>query len=174
MVAANRVAEGRRFRRVRGVAEPAPPRRAVRQALDDANWHPADPDDQAATGVLLGSGIGGVGGIAETTFSFGSKSVSTGAYVVKFDPTGTPLWTKSLGGSYGCSFFLSTTIFVATTPQDDVAVGGTAAVRNTAPRPVVTEQPMSAARSRGMSSRIFTSAFSWMSMFSAKLDRCRN
>jgi 3-oxoacyl-[acyl-carrier-protein] synthase II len=38
---------------------------AARQALDDANWHPTDPDDQNATGVLLGSGIGGVGGIAE-------------------------------------------------------------------------------------------------------------
>jgi 3-oxoacyl-[acyl-carrier-protein] synthase II len=38
---------------------------AARQALDDANWRPTDPEDQYATGVLIGSGIGGVGGIAE-------------------------------------------------------------------------------------------------------------
>jgi 3-oxoacyl-[acyl-carrier-protein] synthase II len=37
---------------------------AARQALDDANWHPKAPDDQNTTGVLLGSGIGGVEGIA--------------------------------------------------------------------------------------------------------------
>jgi 3-oxoacyl-[acyl-carrier-protein] synthase II len=38
---------------------------AARQALDDANWKPTTDDDQYATGVLIGSGIGGVGGIAE-------------------------------------------------------------------------------------------------------------
>ena len=38
---------------------------AARQALDDANWHPADHEDQCATGVLIGSGIGGVAGIAD-------------------------------------------------------------------------------------------------------------
>ncbi len=38
---------------------------AARQALDDAKWHPKTPEDQNATGVLLGSGIGGVEGIAE-------------------------------------------------------------------------------------------------------------
>jgi 3-oxoacyl-[acyl-carrier-protein] synthase II len=37
---------------------------AARQALDDANWHPKAPEDQNTTGVLLGSGIGGVEGIA--------------------------------------------------------------------------------------------------------------
>jgi 3-oxoacyl-[acyl-carrier-protein] synthase II len=37
---------------------------AARQALDDANWHPKTADEQNATGVLLGSGIGGVEGIA--------------------------------------------------------------------------------------------------------------
>jgi len=38
---------------------------AARQALDDAGWKPSTPDEQFATGVMLGSGIGGVGGIAE-------------------------------------------------------------------------------------------------------------
>jgi 3-oxoacyl-[acyl-carrier-protein] synthase II len=38
---------------------------AARQALDDAGWKPETPDDQFATGVMIGSGIGGVGGIAE-------------------------------------------------------------------------------------------------------------
>lgn len=39
---------------------------AARQALDDANWHPTEYEDQCATGVLIGSGIGGLTGIAET------------------------------------------------------------------------------------------------------------
>jgi 3-oxoacyl-[acyl-carrier-protein] synthase II len=39
---------------------------AASQALDDADWHPSEYDDQIASGVLIGSGIGGVEGIAET------------------------------------------------------------------------------------------------------------
>ena len=39
---------------------------AARQALDDAGWHPTSHDDQCATGVLIGAGIGGVEGIADT------------------------------------------------------------------------------------------------------------
>ncbi len=39
---------------------------AVRQALDDAGWHPTSYEDQIASGVLIGSGIGGIEGIAET------------------------------------------------------------------------------------------------------------
>ena len=39
---------------------------AATQALNDADWHPRDYDDQIVSGVLLGSGIGGVEGIAET------------------------------------------------------------------------------------------------------------
>jgi len=39
---------------------------AAQQALDDAGWKPVDYDDQIATGVLIGSGIGGLTGIAET------------------------------------------------------------------------------------------------------------
>src|SRR5271170_378315 len=39
---------------------------AAKQALDDADWHPRQYDDQITSGVLIGSGIGGVEGIAET------------------------------------------------------------------------------------------------------------
>jgi 3-oxoacyl-[acyl-carrier-protein] synthase II len=39
---------------------------AATMALDDADWHPRDYDDQITTGVLIGSGIGGIEGIAET------------------------------------------------------------------------------------------------------------
>ena len=48
-----------------------------------------------------------------------------------------------------------------------VEPGSTFAVFSTAPTPVMTPQPMSAARSSGMSSRIFTTAFSCSSIFSA-------
>ena len=39
---------------------------AARQALDDANWHPATESDRCATGTMIGSGIGGLSGIADT------------------------------------------------------------------------------------------------------------
>jgi 3-oxoacyl-[acyl-carrier-protein] synthase II len=39
---------------------------AAAQALNDADWHPSSYDDQITSGVLIGSGIGGVEGIAET------------------------------------------------------------------------------------------------------------
>ena len=39
---------------------------AAKQALDDADWHPQSYEDQIMTGVLIGSGIGGIEGIAET------------------------------------------------------------------------------------------------------------
>jgi 3-oxoacyl-[acyl-carrier-protein] synthase II len=39
---------------------------ASKQALDDAGWHPQTHEDQCATGTLIGSGIGGIAGIAET------------------------------------------------------------------------------------------------------------
>jgi len=39
---------------------------AARQALDDANWHPETEEDRCATGTMIGSGIGGLNGIAET------------------------------------------------------------------------------------------------------------
>ena len=38
---------------------------AARQALDDSGWRPTEHEDQIVTGVMIGSGIGGVAGIAE-------------------------------------------------------------------------------------------------------------
>ncbi|MET3355213.1 beta-ketoacyl-ACP synthase II [Xanthobacter autotrophicus] len=40
---------------------------AATQALDDAGWHPSSYEDQINTGVLIGSGIGGIEGIAESS-----------------------------------------------------------------------------------------------------------
>jgi 3-oxoacyl-[acyl-carrier-protein] synthase II len=42
---------------------------AARQALDDANWRPACHEDQINTGVVIGSGIGGIEGIASTAIT---------------------------------------------------------------------------------------------------------
>src|SRR5262249_1037452 len=42
---------------------------AARQALDDAKWKPESREDQINTGVLIGSGIGGVEGIASTAIT---------------------------------------------------------------------------------------------------------
>lgn len=39
---------------------------AATQALEHAGWKPTSTEDQNATGVLIGSGIGGIEGIAET------------------------------------------------------------------------------------------------------------
>jgi len=46
---------------------------AARQALDDAGWHPQSYEDQTRTGVLIGSGIGGVEGIAENAIVLHEK-----------------------------------------------------------------------------------------------------
>ena len=40
--------------------------RRRRQALDDAGWHRGPTTEQIAIGVIIGSGIGGIDGIAET------------------------------------------------------------------------------------------------------------
>ncbi|OYW68931.1 MAG: beta-ketoacyl-[acyl-carrier-protein] synthase II [Bosea sp. 12-68-7] len=40
---------------------------AAKQALTDANWAPESYEDQIATGVAIGSGIGGLGGIYEAS-----------------------------------------------------------------------------------------------------------
>lgn len=42
---------------------------AARQALDDAGWHPTSYEDQAESGVLIGSGIGGIEGIADAALT---------------------------------------------------------------------------------------------------------
>jgi 3-oxoacyl-[acyl-carrier-protein] synthase II len=38
---------------------------AAKQALDDANWHPSTEEERCATGTMIGSGIGGLSGIAD-------------------------------------------------------------------------------------------------------------
>ena len=46
---------------------------AAKQALDDADWHPETYDDQARSGVLIGSGIGGLQGIEKTSLLLAEK-----------------------------------------------------------------------------------------------------
>ena len=46
---------------------------AARQALDHAGWKPESYEDQTRTGVMIGSGIGGIEGIAETSITLKEK-----------------------------------------------------------------------------------------------------
>ena len=46
---------------------------AADQALKDAGWAPKSDDDQERTGVLIGSGIGGLSGIADTSILLKEK-----------------------------------------------------------------------------------------------------
>ncbi|WP_375407767.1 beta-ketoacyl-ACP synthase II [uncultured Methylobacterium sp.] len=46
---------------------------AAGQALDDAGWHPKTHEDQCATGVMIGSGIGGIGGIYDASVTLHDK-----------------------------------------------------------------------------------------------------
>src|SRR5512139_3060274 len=46
---------------------------AATQALEDSGWKPESREDQIATGVMIGSGIGGVEGIAETSLVLHEK-----------------------------------------------------------------------------------------------------
>lgn len=46
---------------------------AAGQALDDADWHPKTEEDQCASGVLIGSGIGGIGTIYEASITLHEK-----------------------------------------------------------------------------------------------------
>src|SRR3712207_5832823 len=46
---------------------------AAREALDDAGWKPTSYDDQTRTGVLVGSGIGGIGGIYDASITLAEK-----------------------------------------------------------------------------------------------------
>ena len=46
---------------------------AADEALADSGWLPESEDDRAATGVLIGSGIGGIGGIVEAGITLHEK-----------------------------------------------------------------------------------------------------
>ncbi len=46
---------------------------AAEMALNDANWHPQTDEDQIATGVLIGSGVGGLEGIVEGGYTMRDK-----------------------------------------------------------------------------------------------------
>ncbi|MBB3998561.1 beta-ketoacyl-ACP synthase II [Aureimonas pseudogalii] len=46
---------------------------AAAEALDDADWHPETYDDQCATGVMIGSGIGGLQGIERHSLILAEK-----------------------------------------------------------------------------------------------------
>ncbi|MFT4158390.1 beta-ketoacyl-ACP synthase II [Shinella sp.] len=46
---------------------------AADMALEDAGWHPKTDEDQIATGVLIGSGIGGLEGIVEAGYTLRDK-----------------------------------------------------------------------------------------------------
>jgi len=46
---------------------------AATQALEDAGWKPTKAEDQERTGVLIGSGIGGIEGIADTAITLKEK-----------------------------------------------------------------------------------------------------
>jgi 3-oxoacyl-[acyl-carrier-protein] synthase II len=46
---------------------------AATQALNDAGWHPKSAEDQERSGVLVGSGIGGIEGIAEAALIMKEK-----------------------------------------------------------------------------------------------------
>jgi len=46
---------------------------AARQAIDDSGWKPTGYEDRARTGVMIGSGIGGLEGIAETAIVLKEK-----------------------------------------------------------------------------------------------------
>ena len=63
--------QGRRLHRLRDGRR--------RPGLEDAGWHPSTYEDQCATGVLIGSGIGGIGGIYDasiTLFERGPRRIS--------------------------------------------------------------------------------------------------
>lgn len=46
---------------------------AASQAVEDSGWKPEDEEDQIRTGVMIGSGIGGLRGIAETALLLAEK-----------------------------------------------------------------------------------------------------
>src|SRR5262249_32244266 len=54
---------------------------AAGQALDDANWHPESEEDKCATGTMIGSGIGGLSGIADTAIGVKERGPREGVPV---------------------------------------------------------------------------------------------
>ncbi len=46
---------------------------AARQAIEDSGWKPTSREDQISTGVMIGSGIGGIEGIADTAITMLEK-----------------------------------------------------------------------------------------------------
>lgn len=48
---------------------------AAKQALDDSDWHPEEYEDQIRTGVIIGSGIGGLPGIEEGALTLHNKGL---------------------------------------------------------------------------------------------------
>jgi 3-oxoacyl-[acyl-carrier-protein] synthase II len=46
---------------------------AAKQALDDADWHPKSHDDQCDSGVIIGSGVGGIAGIHDGALLLAEK-----------------------------------------------------------------------------------------------------
>ncbi len=48
---------------------------AASQALDDADWHPQTYEDQIRSGVIIGSGIGGLPGIEEASHTLRDKGL---------------------------------------------------------------------------------------------------
>ncbi|MGU3359418.1 beta-ketoacyl-ACP synthase II [Methylobacterium sp. M6A4_1b] len=46
---------------------------AAGEALNDADWHPTSYEDKCATGVMVGSGIGGIGGIYDASVTLHDK-----------------------------------------------------------------------------------------------------
>ncbi|KQP76478.1 3-oxoacyl-ACP synthase [Methylobacterium sp. Leaf111] len=46
---------------------------AAGEALNDSDWHPTSYEDQCATGVMVGSGIGGIGGIYDASVTLHDK-----------------------------------------------------------------------------------------------------
>jgi 3-oxoacyl-[acyl-carrier-protein] synthase II len=46
---------------------------AARQAIEDSGWKPESYEEQTTTGVMIGSGIGGIEGIAETSLVLADK-----------------------------------------------------------------------------------------------------
>src|SRR5258705_8362025 len=52
---------------------------AATQAIEDSGWKPTAHEDQVRTGVMIGSGIGGLEGIAETAIVLNEKGPRRGS-----------------------------------------------------------------------------------------------